>query len=241
MKHLEICDLTKTFNVHVLGDKQIQGFKNVSVCVKRGEFLAIVGSSGSGKSSLLKCIYRTYIPDWGSILYYHDHNVTTDLMSASDHEILKLRKDKIGYVSQLLHVIPRVIAIDVIAEPLMQRGQSLDKARDTASRYLTQLKIPTNLWDAYPSTFSGGERQRVNIARALIAAPELLLLDEPTSALDPASTGVVVDMLRQVNKRTTMIGIFHDLSIVRELSDRVIMMKDKQVIAIGTPEEIIGD
>jgi len=241
LKHLEICDLTKTFNVYVLDGKQIQGFKNVSVCVKRGEFLAIVGSSGSGKSSLLKCIYRTYIPDRGSILYYHDHNVTTDLMRASDHEILKLRKDKIGYVSQLLHVIPRVIAIDVIAEPLLQRGQSLDKARDIASGYLAQLKIPTNLWDAYPSTFSGGERQRINIARALIAAPELLLLDEPTSALDPASTSVVVDMLRQVNKRITMIGIFHDLSIVRELSDRVIMMKDKQVIAIGTPKEIIGD
>jgi len=241
LKHLEICDLTKTFNIHVLGDKQIQGFKNVSVCVKRGEFLAIVGSSGSGKSSLLKSIYRTYIPDYGSILYHHDHNVTTDLMTASDHEILKLRKDKIGYVSQLLHVIPRVIAIDVIAEPLLQRGQSLDKARDTASGYLAQLKIPRNLWDVYPSTFSGGERQRVNIARALIAAPELLLLDEPTSALDPVSTTVVVDMLRQVNKRTTMIGIFHDLSIVRELSDRVIMMKDKQVIAIGTPKEIIGD
>jgi alpha-D-ribose 1-methylphosphonate 5-triphosphate synthase subunit PhnL len=241
LKHLEICDLTKTFNVHVLGGKQIQGFKNVNICVKRGEFLAIVGSSGSGKSSLLKSIYRTYIPDCGSILYHHDHNVTTDLMRASDHEILKLRKDKIGYVSQLLHVIPRVIAIDVIAEPLLQRGRSLDKARDTASGYLAQLKIPTNLWDAYPSTFSGGERQRVNIARALIAAPELLLLDEPTSALDPVSTNVVVDMLRQVNKKTTMIGIFHDLSIVRELSDRVIMMKDKQVIAIGTPEEIIGD
>ncbi|NOQ33613.1 MAG: ATP-binding cassette domain-containing protein [Methanosarcinales archaeon] len=138
-------------------------------------------------------------------------------------------------------MVPRTIAVDVIAEPLLQRGIGIDDARDAASRYLARLRIPEDLWDAYPSTFSGGERQRVNIARALIAAPRLLLLDEPTSALDPASTAVVVEMLRAVNQGTTMIGIFHDLSVVQELADRVVVMKDNRMVGIGTPEEIVGD
>ena len=207
--------------------------------MKRGEFLAIVGSSGSGKSSLLKCMYRTYLADTGSMLYRPDSNSAIDLTTASDHEILALRRSEIGYVSQLLQVVPRTIAVDVIAEPLLQRGIGIDDARDAASRYLARLRIPEDLWDAYPSTFSGGERQRVNIARALIAAPRLLLLDEPTSALDPASTAVVVEMLRAVNQGTTMIGIFHDLSVVRELADRVVVMKDNRMVGIGTSEEIL--
>lgn len=238
---MEIFDLAKTFNVHVLGGKRIKGFEDVSFSVKRGEFLAIIGSSGSGKSSLLKCMYRTYLADSGSMLYRLDSNSAIDLTTASDHEILALRRSEIGYVSQLLQVVPRTIAVDVIAEPLLQRGIGIDDARDAASRYLARLRIPEDLWGAYPSTFSGGERQRVNIARALIAAPRLLLLDEPTSALDPASTAVVVEMLRAINHGTTMIGIFHDLSVVRELADRVVVMKDNRMVGIGTPEEIVGD
>lgn len=225
--------------MHILGGKEIKGFEDVSFSVKRGEFLAIIGSSGSGKSSLLKCMYRTYLADSGSMLYRMDSDSTIDLTTASDHEILRLRRSEIGYVSQLLQVVPRTIAVDVIAEPLLQCGIGIDDARDAASRYLARLRIPEDLWGAYPSTFSGGERQRVNIARALIAAPRLLLLDEPTSALDPASTAVVVEMLRGVNQGTTMIGIFHDLSVVRELADRVIVMKDNRMAGIGTPEEIL--
>lgn len=225
--------------MHVLGGKKIKGFEDVSFSVKRGEFLAIIGSSGSGKSSLLKCMYRTYLADSGSMLYRPDSGSAIDLTTASDHEILALRRSEIGYVSQLLQVVPRTIAVDVIAEPLLHRGIEIDDARDAASRYLARLRIPEDLWDAYPSTFSGGERQRVNIARALIAAPRLLLLDEPTSALDPASTAVVVEMLRAVNQGTTMIGIFHDLSVVRELADRVVVMKDNRMAGIGTPEEIL--
>lgn len=227
--------------MHVLGGKVIKGFEDVSFSVKRGEFLAIIGSSGSGKSSLLKCMYRTYLADSGSMLYYPDSGSTIDLTTASDHEILALRRNEIGYVSQLLQVVPRTIAVDVIAEPLLQRGIGIDDAKDAASEYLARLRIPDDLWDAYPSTFSGGERQRVNIARALIRAPRLLLLDEPTSALDPASTAVVVEMLRAVNHGTTMIGIFHDLSVVRELADRVVVMKDNRMVGIGTPGEIVGD
>ncbi|RZN38301.1 MAG: phosphonate C-P lyase system protein PhnL [Methanosarcinales archaeon] len=237
--HLEIFDLNKTFNVHVLGGKKIKGFEDVSFSVKRGEFLAIIGSSGSGKSSLLKCMYRTYLADSGSMLYHGDSGSVIDLTTASDHEILAIRRNEVGYVSQLLQVVPRTIAVDVIAEPLLQRGIGIDDARDAASGYLARLRIPEDLWDAYPSTFSGGERQRVNIARALIRAPRLLLLDEPTSALDPASTAVVVGMLRGVNPGTTMIGIFHDLSVVRELADRVVVMKDNRMAGIGTPEEIL--
>ncbi|MBC2762660.1 MAG: ATP-binding cassette domain-containing protein [ANME-2 cluster archaeon] len=239
--HLEICNLNKTFTVHVSGGKQIMGFEDVSFNVKRGEFLAIIGGSGSGKSSLLKCIYRTYIPDSGSILYRLGLERTpTDLIAAPDHTILALRRSEIGYVSQLLYAIPRVTALDVIAEPLLARGMDVGDARDVASTYLARLRLPKDLWDAYPSTFSGGERQRVNIARALIASANLLLLDEPTSALDPESTAVVVNMLREVKGKTTMIGIFHDLSVVREVADRVIVMKNNRMVGTKTPGDIPG-
>jgi len=239
--HLEISGLNKSFTVHVSGGKQIMGFEDVSFSVKRGEFLAIIGGSGSGKSSLLKCIYRTYIPDSGSILYRPDPDcIPTDLTAAPDHTIMALRRSEIGYVSQLLYAVPRVTALDVIAEPLLVRGMDPRDARDAASTYLARLRIPEDLWDAYPSTFSGGERQRVNIARALVASANLLLLDEPTSALDPESTAVVVEMLREVKRKTTMIGIFHDLSVVREVADRVIVMKNNRMVGTGTPEDILG-
>jgi len=238
--HLDICNLNKTFTVHVSGKKQIMGFEDVSFSVKRGEFLAIIGGSGSGKSSLLKCIYRTYIPDSGSILYNPGPDCTPiDLTAAPDHTILALRRSEIGYVSQLLYAIPRVTALDVIAEPLLVRGMDPVDARDVASTYLARLRISEDLWDAYPSTFSGGERQRVNIARALIVSANLLLLDEPTSALDPESTAVVVKMLSEVKGKTTMIGIFHDLSVVRKVADRVIVMKNNRIVGTGTPEDIL--
>ncbi|MGP8321569.1 MAG: phosphonate C-P lyase system protein PhnL [Methanosarcinaceae archaeon] len=238
--HLEIYDLNKTFTVHVSGGKQIMGFGDVSFNVKRGEFLAIIGGSGSGKSSLLKCIYRTYIPDSGSILYYPGRDCTPiDLIIAPDQTILALRRSGIGYVSQLLYAVPRVTALDVIAEPLLVSGMDTTDARNVASTYLGRLRIPEDLWDAYPSTFSGGERQRVNIARALVTSSDLLLLDEPTSALDPSSTAIVVEMLREVKHKTTMIGIFHDLSVVREVADRVIVMKNNRMVGTGTPEEIL--
>ncbi|MGP8319926.1 MAG: phosphonate C-P lyase system protein PhnL [Methanosarcinaceae archaeon] len=239
--HLKICNLNKTFTVHVSGGKQIMGFEDVSFNVKRGEFLAIIGGSGSGKSSLLKCIYRTYIPDSGLILYSPGPEYQpTDLTAAPDHMILTMRRSEIGYVSQLLYAVPRVTALDVIAEPLLMRGMDPAGARDIAASYLARLCIPEDLWDAYPSTFSGGERQRVNIARALVASSNMLLLDEPTSALDPASTAIVVEMLRAVKRKTTMIGIFHDLSVVRKVADRVIVMKNNRMVKTGTPLEILG-
>ncbi|MDK2947536.1 MAG: alpha-D-ribose 1-methylphosphonate 5-triphosphate synthase subunit PhnL [Methanolobus sp.] len=240
-KHLEIQNLTKTFNMSVLGGKLINGFHDVNFTVDRGEFFGIIGKSGSGKSSLLKCIYQTYIPDGGRVLYCPEKgDEMVDMTNADDHTVLALRRSDIGYVSQLLRVVPRVTALDVIAEPLLLKGTEIEDARDKAASYLERLLIPEELWDAYPSTFSGGERQRVNIARALISAPKLLLLDEPTSALDPASTAIVVEMLKEIKNKTTMVGIFHDMYVVEELADRLVVMKNNKMTNIGPAKEVLS-
>lgn len=240
-KHLEIQNLTKTFNMSVLGGKLINGFHDVNFTVDRGEFFGIIGKSGSGKSSLLKCIYQTYIPDGGRVLYCPEKgDEMVDMTNADDHTVLALRRSDIGYVSQLLRAVPRVTALDVIAEPLLLKGTEIEDARDKAASYLERLLIPEELWDAYPSTFSGGERQRVNIARALISAPKLLLLDEPTSALDPASTAIVVEMLKEIKNKTTMVGIFHDMYVVEELADRLVVMKNNKMTNIGPAKEVLS-
>jgi alpha-D-ribose 1-methylphosphonate 5-triphosphate synthase subunit PhnL len=224
----------------VLRGKQIHGFHDVSFKVQRGDFVGIIGKSGSGKSSLLKCIYQTYIPDKGYVLLKNEAGEMINLTLADDHTILGFRRQEIGYVSQLLRAVPRVTALEVIAEPLLLRGVELDTAKEKAARYLERLLIPEELWEAYPSTFSGGERQRVNIARALISAPKLLLLDEPTSALDPASTRIVVEMLEGIKHKTTMLGIFHDISVVEKLADNLLVMRDNRMVKFGKTEEVLA-
>jgi alpha-D-ribose 1-methylphosphonate 5-triphosphate synthase subunit PhnL len=224
----------------VLRGKQIHGFHDVSFKVQRGDFVGIIGKSGSGKSSLLKCIYQTYIPDKGYVLLKNEAGEMINLTLADDHTILGFRRQEIGYVSQLLRAVPRVTALEVIAEPLLLRGVDLDTAKEKAARYLERLLIPEELWEAYPSTFSGGERQRVNIARALISAPKLLLLDEPTSALDPASTRIVVKMLEGIKHKTTMLGIFHDISVVEKLADNLLVMRDNRMVKFGKTEEVLA-
>ncbi|MGB9927229.1 MAG: phosphonate C-P lyase system protein PhnL [Methanosarcina sp.] len=238
--HLEIQNLTKTFKMSVLGGKQIHGFHNISFRVQRGDFMGVIGKSGSGKSSLLKCIYRTYIPDKGYVLYKNEDGEITNLTFADDHTLLDFRKQEIGYVAQLLRAVPRVTALEIIAEPLLLKGVDPGIAKEKAARYLERLLIPEELWEAYPSTFSGGERQRVNIARALISAPKLLLLDEPTSALDPVSTQIVVEMLEEIKHKTTMIGIFHDMAVVEKLADHLLVMKDNKMRMFGKTEEVLA-
>ena len=222
---VRINGLSKVFKMHILKGKTIEGFKDVTCSVKPGQALGIKGKSGKGKSSVLKCIFRTYIPSRGAIEYDSKSYGVIDLARANEHEIINIRKSEISFITQFLHIIPRVTAIDVVAEPLLGSGVSADEARERAAVVLNEMGIPKALFDAFPSTFSGGEKQRINIARSVIKAPRLLLMDEPTASLDKKSTMTVVELLKGLKaKGTTMIGAFHDMWVMEQISDSIYEM-----------------
>jgi len=230
---LRIENLTKAFTLHVLHGKRVPAFHGVSFAVPRGQITAIVGPSGSGKPSLLKGIYRTYLPTSGSIFLETDGGAV-DLATADDHTILALRKRTMGYVSQFLKAPPRVTAVEVVARPLIERGVHRAAALAEAAAILGRLHLPPDLFDAYPSLFSGGEQQRVNIARALVAQTDVLLLDEPTSALDRINLERVTGLLSEARARgTTILGIFHDYAVVEALADFVVVMESGTVRSAG--------
>ena len=191
--------------------------------VPEGGFLGLSGPSGAGKSSILKCIYRTYLPTSGEVWYDSLLFGKVNLAEIADNMIIDIRHKEIGYVSQFLKIIPRVAAVDIVAEPLlMKNGMSLMEAKTSARDLLERLEIPPHLFDAYPATFSGGEQQRINIARAIIWKPRLLLLDEPTASLDSHSVSIVVALLKELRTQgTSMIGIFHDHELMTAVTDSV--------------------
>lgn len=224
---LEIIDLQKHFDLHILNEKHIEALHKVSLTVSEGEIVALTGKSGSGKSSLMKCIYRTYLASGGNILYRDAQGNITDLAAASDYEVLKIRKTEMTYCSQFLQVIPRVSAIDIVAGGLVARGRSVEEAHAATSECFERLSLPTELWDAYPSTFSGGEQQRVNIARAMISHPRVLLVDEPTASLDLKTKNAVIEMLLSLKKAgTTIILITHDEHTLVKLADRSLHLEN---------------
>jgi len=241
MTVLTVDGLSKTFDMHVLGEKQVVGLDDVSFEVDDGEFLAIVGESGSGKSSLLKCIYRTYQPTSGHVVF-HDADGDVDLAACPERDIIELRDDAIGYTSQFLDEIPRVPAVDVVARPLREQGVPIDQARETAESLLSRLNLPEELWDAYPATFSGGERQRINLAQAIAPKPRLLLLDEPTSALDPETRAAAIELLREfLDDGTTVVGVFHNRDVIEAVADRVVVLEDARMRGVVPIEEYDGE
>jgi alpha-D-ribose 1-methylphosphonate 5-triphosphate synthase subunit PhnL len=226
-KTLEIVDLQKHFELHILNEKQIEALHQVSLEMNEGEILALTGKSGSGKSSLMKCIYRTYLPTSGKILYRNGQGEIVDLASATDYEILRIRKSEMTYCSQFLQVIPRVPAMDVVAAGLVARGRPAEEAQRATSECFERLSLPTELWDAYPSTFSGGEQQRVNIARAMISRPRILLVDEPTASLDLKTKDAVIEMLLDLKRAgTSIILITHDEHTLAKMSDRSLHLEN---------------
>jgi alpha-D-ribose 1-methylphosphonate 5-triphosphate synthase subunit PhnL len=241
MTVLSVDSLSKTFDMHVLGDTQVVGLDDVSFDVRDGEFLAVVGESGSGKSSLLKCLYRTYHPSSGEVVY-HGPDGDIDLASCPDRTVIALRGDAIGYTSQFLDEIPRVPAVDVVARPLVEQGVDRAEARATARDLLSALSVPEELWQAYPATFSGGERQRVNLAQALAPKPDLLLLDEPTSALDPETRQTAIDLLSSyLGSETTVVGVFHNTDVVEAVADRVLVLEDGRLQRVVPIEAYDGE
>ncbi|MGA2141366.1 MAG: ATP-binding cassette domain-containing protein [Brevinematales bacterium] len=225
---LKLINLSKNFTLHMHNDKIIEGFINVTFNVKEGRSLGISGPSGAGKSSIIKCIYRTYLASAGSINYESVQFGNVDLANAPEHIILKIRDNEMGYITQFLRVIPRVPCDLVVAEPLILAGKPAQEALDMSRLMLSRLGIPERLFGTFPATFSGGEQQRVNIARAVIRSPRLLLLDEPTASLDNKSVGAVMGILHELREKgSTMIGIFHDPSIMKEFSDSIYSVEEK--------------
>lgn len=218
---LEVKNLNKHFIAHTRGGIEVSGFHNVSFTLKKGQFLSIAGKSGSGKSSILKVLYRSYLPSSGSINLYDNGVFIASITDSSDSEILSLRESHIGYVSQFLEVLPRVSAVNIVANPLVLQGESETKAKEM----LGFFGIKESLFDLSPLTFSGGEQQRVNIAKGIIAPKKLLLLDEPTASLDKDNRQKVLEKLRILKQDgISMIGIFHDKESMEAISDTIYTM-----------------
>ncbi len=226
---LRVCGLNKSFVMHargsVEGDLALPVLCDVALAVAPGECLALVGPSGAGKSTLLRSLYGNYRADSGSIRVCHRKD-WVELVDAEPRLTLDVRRHTMGFVSQFLRVIPRVACVDVVAEPAVRIGAEPGEARRRAESLLRVLGIPERLWTLPPATFSGGEQQRVNIARGLIADHPVLLLDEPTASLDADNRAVVVDLMREAMAAgRCLIGIFHDEAVRDAVATRLLPLQ----------------
>lgn len=232
---IEVRGLGKMFTLHNQGGIRLPVLQSVDFEAARGECLVLSGRSGTGKSTLLRCLYGNYLATEGSIRL-RDTSAEgapwVDLTNAPEQRVLRLRRDVIGYVSQFLRAIPRVGALDVVAEPLQQRGVDRNEARGRASALLERLNLPRRLWELPPATFSGGEQQRVNIARGLIGGHPILLLDEPTASLDADNRAVVIELIREaLAEGRCLIGIFHDEAVRDAVATRLLTLQPAAAIA----------
>ncbi|MGM7719247.1 phosphonate C-P lyase system protein PhnL [Metabacillus sp. Hm71] len=217
---LSMKGLVKTFVMHYLHGEHVVGCNNISFELSEGEFIGITGQSGAGKSTILKTIYRTYLPTGGELIFHSDQFGPIDLVTANEREIIALRKREIGYVSQFLNVMPRVTALEVVMDAILEMGVSTTEAEEQAKKMLAHFQLSESLWNSFPRTFSGGEKLRLNLAQAMVKKPKLLLLDEPTASLDDASKQSVKEMIEQLKQSgTSMIGIFHDLEFMEAVVD----------------------
>ncbi|HWA20420.1 MAG TPA: phosphonate C-P lyase system protein PhnL [Devosia sp.] len=222
MPLLSVRNLSKTFTMHLRDGVVLPVVENAGFDVEAGQCVVLGGPSGAGKSSILKMVYGNYAAGGGQILLARDGEMV-DLAAADPRTVLSLRRDIVGYVSQFLRTVPRVAALDVVAEPLLMRGTPRDEAQARAGVLLSRLNLPERLWQLPPATFSGGEQQRVNIARGFITPHPVLLLDEPTASLDAVNREVVIGMIEEKKQQgTAMLGIFHDDDVRATVADRII-------------------
>ena len=215
---IHVHDLSKNFTLHTQGGTVLPVMQGAGLDVVPGECVGLIGASGAGKSTLMRMIWGNYLADHGQILVDG-----LDVAKASPRQIIALRRARLGYVSQFLRVLPRVPTVDVVAEPLLRLGEATDTARDKARNLLARLNIPERLWSLSPTTFSGGEQQRVNIARGFVHPYPALLLDEPTASLDAANREVVLTLITQAKAQgAAILGIFHDDASRARVCDRVV-------------------
>lgn len=213
---IDLSDVSKTFTLHNQGAAVIRVMEGASLAVQSGECVALTGASGAGKSTLMRMIYGNYLAASGRIMVGE-----VDVARAEPREIIQLRREVLGYVSQFLRVVPRVPTLDVVAEPLLSVGVDPATAADRARDLLTRLRIPERLWGLSPTTFSGGEQQRVNIARGFAHTYPAILLDEPTASLDATNRETVLGLIDEAKARgAAIVGIFHDQAARDRVCDR---------------------
>lgn len=226
---MEVKNLSKTFTLHQQHGTRLLVLRELDFTVHAGECLILQGQSGAGKSTLLRTLYGNYLPSSGQLMVLHQGG-WLDMARAQPREIMQVRRLTLGYVSQFLRVIPRVSCLDVVMEPALLRGVDHDTARHKACVLLEQLAIPDRLWTLAPGTFSGGEQQRVNIARSFMVDWPLMLLDEPTASLDRANRDVVVSLIRQARQAgSAIIAISHDEPTRRAIADRYLDMTTQEI------------
>ncbi len=218
---LQVENLAKTFTLHTQGGVRLPVFRDVSFTVSSSECVVLSGPSGNGKSTLLHSLYANYLPDAGHIRVKHGEE-WVDMVTAEPREILAVRRETMGYVSQFLRVIPRVPALDIVAEPLLAQGVDDETAKAKASDLLARLALPERLWSVPPATFSGGEQQRVNIARSFVRSYPVMLLDEPTASLDAANRDTVVVLINEArNAGSAIVAICHDAPVRDAIATRL--------------------
>lgn len=222
---LELRELGKSFELHQQHGARLDVLRGINLSLHAGECVVLSGPSGAGKSTLLRVIYANYRASAGAVHVRHDDR-WLDLTTATPHDMLDVRRRTLGYVSQFLRVIPRVSTLDIVAEPLLRNGADVHEARERAAALLRRVNIPERLWALPPGTFSGGEQQRVNIARGLIVPRPILLLDEPTASLDAGNRAVVAELLAEArNAGSAVLGIFHDESMRDSVATRLFPMR----------------
>lgn len=215
---IEVSNLSKSFTLHNQGAAIIPVMAAAALHVRPGECVGLVGRSGAGKSTLMRMIHGNYLATSGSIRIGG-----VEVVGASPRQIIALRRGTLGYVSQFLRVVPRVPTIEVVADPLRALGTPRDEAEEAAAALLERLNIPRALWSLSPTTFSGGEQQRVNIARGFVNPWPALLLDEPTASLDAANRDVVLTLIEEAKARgAAILGIFHDEAARDRVCDRIV-------------------
>jgi alpha-D-ribose 1-methylphosphonate 5-triphosphate synthase subunit PhnL len=223
--------IDKSFLLHLQGGVKLDVLRDAAIAAQAGDCVAIAGPSGAGKSTLLRALYGNYLVDAGEILVLH-RGAWTDIVTAPAETLLRIRRETLGYVSQFLRAIPRVSALDIVAAAAIERGMTADEARRAGAEMLARLGIAPRLQALPPATFSGGEQQRVNIARAFVCPWPVLLLDEPTASLDAANRDIVIRLMQEAKANgAAIIGIFHDLAVRDAIADKVVTLQPVREIA----------
>jgi alpha-D-ribose 1-methylphosphonate 5-triphosphate synthase subunit PhnL len=242
MTVLSIRGLEKSFVLHNIDGRRVDGVRGIDLDVDAGEHVALAGSSGAGKSSLLRCVYRTYLPSAGSIGFRRSDGETVDLATLADFDMSALRGRELGYVSQFLRAQPRRTPMDIVVRSAVERGMDRAAARAAAVDALERLRLDRALWDVHASVLSGGERQRVNLAAGTVSPPRLLLLDEPVSALDPQNRDAALDLIDGLTGQgVAVLSVFHDLDAIARLATRVVVMRAGRIESSGPPEQALPE
>ncbi|WP_214319793.1 phosphonate C-P lyase system protein PhnL [Nonomuraea sediminis] len=240
MNVLSVRNLTKSFTLHTIDGRTVGALHGVDLDVAAGEHVALAGASGAGKSSLLRCVYRTYLPSSGHI-WLDTAEGRLDLATLPDADVAHLRGRELGYVSQFLRAEPRRSVLDVVARSGTARGMDPAEAREAAAVALRRLGIDERLWAMHATVLSGGQKQRVNLAAGTISPPRLLLLDEPVSALDPVNREAVLAMIAELTSLgVAVLSVFHDFEAIERLATRVVVLDAGRVAADGDPAKVLS-